>query len=96
MDVAGRCHHNSPGLKGPPFAANQADTAIINRIAKDGRGELHLARCKGTHSVHFPANAWNGAAAQSIVYISYATSACTGLAMTACSHAKRTLGQRKI
>ena len=42
-DVTGRGHCRSPRLQWPPFASEQADPRIINRVAENGSSEIHLA-----------------------------------------------------
>ena len=96
MDIAGRRHHDTGRLERPPFAANQADAGIIDRIAEDRSCELYLAGSEGTGAVHNLAIAWNLAMKQSIVATCAVSAGCAGRAMTACPYRTRTLGQRKI
>ena len=68
MDIAGRGHDNSTRLERPPFAPDQADPAIIDRIAEYGPGKCDFAKGKWTGFVHQTANAPERSAGATIVH----------------------------
>jgi len=52
MDVSGRRHDDAPGLKRPPFAADDPYPVIVDGIAEHGAGEVDLALSQGSRAFH--------------------------------------------